>query len=121
MPAKASAPRWGRPCKVTKLASAQIAAERISCFCLRLGTTRRKPRVSLHSLRGLSFLARAVIAGVGQARHVEFDWVAAFVASRDKETPNGETGQGKNNTPHYLLPDWLARKTAPRPRLPRQS
>jgi hypothetical protein len=73
---------------------------------------RRNPWVFLHAAR-LSFLARAVVASVGQARHIEFDRVAAFVASCDRETASGENGQGKNNTPHYRLSDWLASKTVP--------
>src|ERR1700730_487461 len=68
-----------------------------------------------------SFLARAVVAGVRQAWHVEFDRVAAFVATGGKETTNDETGQGKNNTAHYLPPDSRARKTVPCPRWPRRS
>ena len=46
-----------------------------------------KPWISVLAARKkLSFLARAVVAGVGQAWHVEFDRVAAFVASGGKET-----------------------------------
>jgi hypothetical protein len=51
-----------------------------------------------------SFLTRAVVAGFGQAGRVEFDRITAFVATGGKETTNGETGQGKNNTAHYLPP-----------------
>lgn len=58
---------------------------------LRLGTMRfDKPRYSFHAARAaprwLSFLVLAVVTGVGQARHVEFDRVAAFIASGHKAT-----------------------------------
>jgi hypothetical protein len=53
--------------------------------------------------RRLSFLARAVVAGVRQAWHIELDWGAAFVASGGKETTNN-AGQGQNETAHGLLP-----------------
>ena len=53
--------------------------------------------------RRFSFLARAVVAGVRQAWHVEFDRIAAFVASGGKETTNN-AGQGQNDTAHGLLP-----------------
>jgi hypothetical protein len=36
----------------------------------------------------LSLLVRAVIAGFGQAGHIEFDRIAAFVASGGKQTTN---------------------------------
>ncbi|PZR88747.1 MAG: hypothetical protein DLM68_06970 [Hyphomicrobiales bacterium] len=46
-----------------------------------------EPWISVLAAR-LSFLARAVVAGAGQAWHVEFDRVAAFVASGGKEATN---------------------------------
>src|SRR5262249_38584465 len=36
--------------------------------------------------RWLSFLVGAIVTGIGEARHVEFDRVAAFVASGHKAT-----------------------------------
>jgi hypothetical protein len=53
--------------------------------------------------RLLSFLVRAVVTGIGQARHVEFDRVAAFVASGRKATKD-ETAQGQNNAAHLSCP-----------------
>src|ERR1700730_18093445 len=53
--------------------------------------------------RVLSFLVRAVVTGIGQARHVEFDRVAAFVASGRKATKD-ETAQGQNDTAHLSSP-----------------
>ena len=75
---------------------------------LRLGTMRfDKPRYSFHAARAaprwLSFLVLAVVTGVGQARHVEFDRVAAFVASGRKATKD-ETAQGQNNAAHLSSP-----------------
>jgi hypothetical protein len=65
---------------------------------LRLGAMCFKPRNSLVAAptapRLLSFLVRAVVTGIGQARHVEFDRVAAFVASGRKATKD-ETAQGQ--------------------------
>jgi hypothetical protein len=46
---------------------------------------------------------RAVVTGIGQARHVEFDRVAAFVASGRKATKD-ETAQGQNNAAHLSSP-----------------
>lgn len=46
-----------------------------------------EPWISVLAAR-LSLLARAVVAGVRQAWHVEFDRVATFVASGGKETTN---------------------------------
>jgi hypothetical protein len=51
----------------------------------------------------LSFLAGAIVTGIGQARHVEFDRVAAFVASGHKATKD-ETGQGQNDVAHLSSP-----------------
>jgi hypothetical protein len=63
---------------------------------LRFGTLCFKARNSLLTAltapRWLSFLV-AVVTGIGEARHVEFDWVAAFVASGHKATKD-ETAQG---------------------------
>ena len=48
-----------------------------------------EPPIPLFAARKkFSFLGRAFIAGFGQARQVEFDRVATFVASGDKETTN---------------------------------
>jgi len=58
---------------------------------------------SLAARKKLSFLARAVVAGFGQAGHVEFDRITAFVASGGNETTNN-AGQGQNETAHGLLP-----------------
>jgi hypothetical protein len=51
----------------------------------------------------LSFLVRGVVTGIGQARHVVFDRVAAFVASGCKATKD-ETAQGQNNAAHLSSP-----------------
>jgi hypothetical protein len=58
---------------------------------------------ALAARKKLSFLARAVVAGFGQAGHVEFDRIAAFVAAGGKETTNN-AGQSQNATAHGLLP-----------------
>jgi hypothetical protein len=51
----------------------------------------------------LSILVGAVVTGIGQARHVEFDRVAAFVASGHKATKD-ETAQGQNDVAHLSSP-----------------
>jgi hypothetical protein len=73
--------------------------------------------VSVHAARRLSFLARAVVAGFGQAGHIESDRITAFVASGGKEITNN-TGQGQKETPHGLLPVGFC---LAREKLPRQS
>lgn len=72
---------------------------------------------SLAARKRLSVLARAVVAGFGQTGHVEFDRIAAFVASGGKETTNN-AGQGQNETAHGLLPVGFC---LAREKLPRQS
>jgi hypothetical protein len=67
--------------------------------------------------RRLSFLARAVVAGVRQAWHIELDWITAFVASGGNETTYN-AGQGQNETAHGLLPIGFC---LAREKLPRQS
>jgi hypothetical protein len=48
-----------------------------------------EPPISLLAARKkLSCLARAVVAGFGQAGHVEFDRIATLIASGGKETTN---------------------------------
>jgi hypothetical protein len=65
---------------------------------------RRWLRVSFRAARRkLSFLGRAVVAGVRQAWHVEFDRVAAFVASDGNETTN-YAEQGQTDTAHMSSP-----------------
>jgi hypothetical protein len=54
------------------------------------------------------FLVRAVVAGVGQAWHVEFDRVAAFVAAGRKATKD-ETAKNQNKAAHLSSPG-LARR-----------
>jgi hypothetical protein len=49
------------------------------------------------------FLVRAVVAGVGQAWHVEFDRVATFVAAGRKATKD-ETAKGQNKAAHLSSP-----------------
>ena len=171
MLAEVSAPCRGGPCRVTKLASAGMAADTINgprreggrqtrrliragAACVKVAETGREvigrlafgkpsanmararnfrdssshfhanpwcgfePPISLPCRREkLSFLGRIVIAGFGQARHVEFDWVAAFVASGGKEATNN-AGQGQNETAHALLPVGFC---LAREKLPRQS
>jgi hypothetical protein len=51
----------------------------------------------------LSLLVLAVVTGVGQARHIEFDRIAAFVASGCKATKH-KTTQAQNNTAHLSSP-----------------
>jgi hypothetical protein len=74
---------------------------------LRFGMMRFKARNSLLTAltapRWLSFLVGAIVTGIGQARHVEFDRVAAFVASGHKATKD-ETAQGQNDVAHLSSP-----------------
>jgi hypothetical protein len=74
---------------------------------LRFGTMRLKARNSLLTTLTaplwLSFLMGAIVTGIGQARHVEFDRVAAFAASGHQATKD-ETAQGQNDVAHLSSP-----------------
>jgi hypothetical protein len=84
--------------------------------CIHAPASSRRSR-SPAAPKKLSFLGRAVIAGFGQARHVEFDWIAALIAADGKETTNN-AGQSQNETEHGLLPVGFC---LPREKLPHQS
>jgi hypothetical protein len=58
---------------------------------------------ALARARWPSFLLLAVVTGVGQARYIEFDRIAAFVASGCKTTKD-ETAQAQNNAAHLFSP-----------------
>src|SRR5208283_188325 len=62
----------------------------------------------------LSFLVRGVVTGIGQARHVVFDRVAAFVASSCKATKD-ETAKGQNNAAHLSSPVLARRRNGSLP------
>jgi hypothetical protein len=87
---------------------------------LRFGTLCFKARnsllIALTSPRWLSFLVGAVVTGIGQARHVEFDRVAAFVASGHKATKD-EAAQRQNDVAHLSSPGRHTCGTAPWPRV----
>jgi hypothetical protein len=80
-----------------------MSATRHPIFMRIHGVASSRRSRSLAARKKRSFLARAVVAGFGQARRVEFDRITAFVASGGKETTNN-AGQGQNDTAHMSAP-----------------